>query len=139
MSPWLINISLPRDIVVPLFDGISDAVRFPVPDGLGLRFAEEERIRVRDADPDEGTNIFVYDWAEQLGWRIYDFLAELTTANMWMMDEGGLLLTARGLTAEEVGLDLAVDRVPTTVLIRDDQGMVRQWRPEPNPRSGTLT
>ena len=139
MSPWLINVHLPFGTTARLLEAIDDADPFPVPQGLGLRFGDDQRLRVRDAEPDEGTNILVYDWTEKLGWRIYDFLAERTTAHIWMMDEGGLLLTARGVTPDEVGLELAVNRVPSPVLIRDEHGVFQESRPEPNPRSGTLT
>lgn len=136
---WMINILLPVENIVSLFNEIEDAKRFPVPTGIGLEFSEEAHVRVRDADPDDGTDISISDWPEELGWRIYDFLAERTTANMYMMDEGGLLLTARGLTPEDVGLELAVNRVPSLISTIEEDGSAYQWRPKPNPRSGTLT
>ena len=83
--------------------------------------------------PTNGTDVLIDDWTEKLGWRIYDFLAERTTVNLWMMDEDAMLLTARGLTPQDVGLDLAVNRVPSPVLVYDDQGGYEERRPEPNP------
>lgn len=139
MSSWLINIDQPVESILPLFDELDDAVPFPVSGGAGLKFGEEAFVRVYDADPDDGTDVLIDDWTEKLGWRIYDFLAERTTVNLWMMDEDAMLLTARGLTPQDVGLDLAVNRVPSPVLVYDDQGGYEKRRPEPNPRAGTLT
>lgn len=139
MSKWFMNIRLPVESVISICQDIEHTDTFSVPSGAGLQFGDEAHIRIRDADPDEGTDISVFDWPEELGWRVYDFLAERTTAKMWMMDEGGLLLTARGLTPDDVGHQLAVNRVPSTVHIYDDHGGYEEWRPESNPRAGTLT
>ncbi|MDN5765223.1 MAG: hypothetical protein L0H96_08515 [Humibacillus sp.] len=139
MSGWMINIDLQVDSVLALFDELGDAAPFPVLGGAGWKFGKESFVRVYDADPDDGTDVLIDDWTEKLGWRIYDFLAERTTVNLWMMDDDAMLLTARGLTPQDVGLDLAVDRVPSPVRIYDDQGGYEEWHPEPNPRAGTLT
>lgn len=135
----MIHTELDFQSALKLFDEIHDASRLPRSGSLGLQFKDDGFARVRDADPDSGTDVLIGDWHEKLGWRIYDFLAERTASNMYMMDEGGLLLTARGLTPEEVGLELAIDRVPSLISTIEEDGSAYQWRPEPNPRAGTLT
>lgn len=139
MSGWMINIDLPLEQVSALLRGMDGATFIESHQGLSLDFGQARGARATSAFPDVGSDIAVGDITETLPWTIYDFLAERTSAVMWMVDDLTMLVTARGTTPEALGLELVHDRVPPLISTIDAEGNAYEWRAEPNPRSGTLT
>lgn len=138
MSGWLINVDLPFDRVGPLLVTMAGASQTETGARVVLEWDDDTSLSADDASPDEGTDISVHDLTERRGWTVFEFLVEHTTAKIWMMDGGGLLLSGRGITPDEVGLELATDRVPGGVIHRDEAGEVSEWSPLKNPRDGAL-
>lgn len=138
MSGWMINIDLPVDEVVPLLQGMTGARAGSTPPPAAVVWEDESSIEIWDASPDIGTDISVYDFTERRGWMVFDFLVDRTAANIWMMDDGGLLLSGRGVNPDELGLDLATNRTPVGVIRRDDNGEISEWSPLKNKRDGIL-
>jgi len=134
----MINIDLPVDEVVPLLQGMTGARAGSTPPPAAVVWEDESSIEIWDASPDIGTDISVYDFTERRGWMVFDFLVERTAANIWMMDDGGLLLSGRGVNPDELGLDLATNRTPVGVIRRDDNGEISEWSPLKNKRDGIL-
>ena len=138
MSGWMINIDLPVDEVVPLLQAMTGGRAGSTPPPAAVVWEDESSIEIWDASPDIGTDISVYDFTERRGWMVFDFLVERTAANIWMMDDGGLLLSGRGVNPDELGLDLATNRTPVGVIRRDDNGEISEWSPLKNKRDGIL-
>lgn len=125
MSSWMINIELPVERVRGLLRTIEGATFTDIPGGIGLDFGDQRVAWVGDALPDAGTDIIVKDASETIGRLIYAFLADRTSGVMWMTDDGGLLRACRGVTADELGLDAAVDLVPPRVDRVENDGPLR--------------
>jgi hypothetical protein len=138
VSGWLINIDLPFDRVAQILQRMPGATSVITPSRITLTWEDDTSLEGRDATPDAGTDMSVFDFTERRGWIVFDFLVERTTADIWMMDGGGLLLSGRGVTPEELGLDLAADRLPAEVICRDDDGETYEWSPLKNKRDGIL-
>lgn len=138
MSGWMINIDLAVDEVVPLLQAMPGAQAGGTPPPAAVVWEDESSIEIWDASPDAGTDISVYDFTERRGWVVFDFLVDRTAANIWMMDDGGLLLSGRGVDPEGLGLDLATNRTPVGVIHRDDDGETSEWSPLKNKRDGIL-
>jgi hypothetical protein len=134
----MINIDLPVDRVAPLLLAMRGAAVTVTTSRVTLEWDDETSLEARDASPDAGTDITVYDLTERRGWRVFDYLVDRTTENLWMMDAGGLLLSARGVTPDELGLELATNRVPEAVVCFGDDGERYEWSPLKSKRDGVL-
>jgi hypothetical protein len=134
----MINIDLPIDRVAALLLAMKGATATVTTSRVTLEWDDETSLEARDASPDAGTDITVYDLTERRGWRVFDYLVDRTLENLWMMDAGGLLLSARGVTPEELGLELATNRVPEAVICFGDDGEPYEWSPLKSKRDGVL-
>ena len=138
MSGWMINIDLPMDRVAHLLLAMEGPAATLTPSRVTLDWDDETSLEAHDASPDSGTDITVYDLTERRGWCVFDYLVDRTTENLWMMDDGGLLLSARGVTPGELGLELATNRVPEAVICFGNDGESYEWSPLKNKRDGIL-
>jgi hypothetical protein len=134
----MINIDLPLDEVAEILHGRSGATFGCSGSRTTLTWADGSFAEVRDACPDPGTDVDVYDLTERRGWALFDLLVARTDADIWMMDDGGLLLSARGLGPDDLGLQLATERVPSPVISFDEDGNPYEWSPLRSGRDGIL-